>query len=608
MVYPTGVRRAPSWASRRLIAVVAVLLTLSITGSATGVGAAAASADRLISVIVREMPGAGSEPERAVLRAGGTIGRQIGIINGFSAVMPESRLADLERARGVVAVTPNGRVQLMGAGVDGHDVKADTGSMYAVREMTGAGEYWNDGFTGRGVDVAVIDSGAVPVEGLNRPGKVIHGPDLSFESQADNVRNLDTFGHGTHMAGIIAGRDTGDYKIDKGDEENFLGVAPGARIVSVKVADAYGSTDVSQVLAAIDWVVQHRHDNGMNIRVLNLSFGTDGTQDYTLDPLTYAVEVAWRSGIFVVVAAGNEGYGSAKLNNPAYDPLIMAVGAADGKGTYTKDDDVVASFSSTGDASRHPDLVAPGKSIVSLRDPGSYLDVAYPGGRVGKTPRFFKGSGTSQAAAVVSGAAALVIQQRPSITPDQLKGLLKRTAYKLPKAHPSAQGAGMIDLKRTRDAATPLSFTQTFAPATGLGSLELARGTHHLVHDGVTLQGEVDIFGQSFETGTWAPKALAGSTWSGGTWNGSTWSGSTWSGSTWSGSTWSGSTWSGSTWSGSTWSGSTWSGSTWSGSTWSGSTWSGSTWSGSTWSGDAWCGSDWSDGAASSSLLGVTWG
>lgn len=118
------------------------------------------------------------------------------------------------------------------------------GSMHWVaQEATGAAEFWNDGYIGTGIDVAVIDSGVLPVDGLTNPGKVIDGPDLSFESQAENLVHLDTLGHGTHMAGIIAGRDDAASLIQKGDQENFLGMAPGARILNVKVADSAGAVE-----------------------------------------------------------------------------------------------------------------------------------------------------------------------------------------------------------------------------------------------------------------------------------------------------------------------------------------------------------------------------
>src|SRR5204863_415455 len=155
-----------------------------------------------------------------------------------------------------------------------------------------------------------------------------------------------------------------------------------------------GATDVSQVLAGIDWVVQHRNDNGMNIRVVNLSFGTDSTQSYLLDPLAYAAEVAWLHGIVVVVSAGNTGFGSAQLNDPAYDPYVLAVAADDTKGSDSPDDDAIPDFQTRGNAVRHPDLVAPGKSIVGLRDPGSFIDQAFPAGRLSRT-RLFRGCGSS---------------------------------------------------------------------------------------------------------------------------------------------------------------------------------------------------------------------
>ncbi|MFY9588810.1 MAG: S8 family serine peptidase [Actinomycetota bacterium] len=566
---------------------------------------ASKAGEQFVSVIVRALPGHGAEAQTAVENAGGKIERRIGIIDGLSARIPATRIPAVERSGYVRSITLNQPIHLLHA-IDGFNAASDAGSIYNLTTTMKANDLWKQGITGQGVDVALIDSGFLPVNGLSAPGKVVLGPDLSFESQADNLRYLDTFGHGTHMAGIIAGRDDGLTSNQYTSHDNFTGVAPDARIVSIKVATSTGATDVSQVLAAIDWVVQHRNDSGMNIRVLNLSFGTDGIQDYTLDPLTYAAEVAWRKGIVVVVAAGNSGYGTAKLNNPAYDPYVIAVGADDTRGTPTTDDDVVPAWSSRGDGTRNPDVVAPGKSVASLRAPGSFVDANHPEGRINS--RLFRGSGTSQAAAAVSGAAALLISQRPNLAPDQVKKLLTSTAVPLPAADAVAQGAGLIQLKNAAAAPTP-AYTQNFPLATGTGSLESSRGSAHVsTPEGVELRGEMDVMGKTWDGSTWSGSTWSGSTWSGGAWNGSTWSGSTWSGSTWSGSTWSGSTWSGSTWSGSTWSGSTWSGSTWSGSTWSGSTWSGSTWSGSTWSGSTWSGSTWSGSSWSgSSWSGSSW-
>jgi serine protease AprX len=483
-----------------------------------------------------------------------------------------------------------------------YDPTADVNSMYNTTAYTGVKDWWNAGFTGAGVDVAVIDTGVNPVEGLATPDKIVYGPDLSLDSQDENLYDLDANGHGTFMAGIIAGKGSGAVAGSyAGDATNFLGVAPDSRIVSVKVGAADGSVDVSQVIAAIDWVVQHRNDNGLNIRVLNLSYGTDSSQSYDRDPLAFAVEQAWKAGIFVVAATGNEGYvhKTGTLTNPAYDPKIFAVGASDSVSTMRMGDDTVPSFSSTGSNFRSVDVVAPGTHIASLRVPGSFVDQEY--GSTGYvSDSLFRGSGTSEAAAFTSGAAALVIQQRPSITPNALKRLFLANARGLAGLSSLKQGAGEIDMAAMLGAPTYQAPKQwnTISWSTGTGSLEAARGSGHLTDDGVTLSDEIDIFGQGFDSAAMAAAEAAQISWTDGDWNGSTWSGHTWSGHTWSGHTWSGSTWSGHTWSGHTWSGNTWSGSTWSGSTWSGSTWSGNTWSGSTWSGRSWSGDDW---------LGATW-
>jgi serine protease AprX len=575
-----------------LIAAVAAGASWSATtptgASWDGVGVAG---HRFASVIVRARPGAAASVEAAVGRLGGRVELRLPIVNGFSAQVPQAALGRLQLMPGVLSVSADARVHALS---DSYSPAGDGGSMYNVTLGSGAQEFWKAGYTGQGVDVAVIDSGVAPVDGLTGAGKVVNGPDLSFESQAPNLQYLDSFGHGTHMAGIIAGRASGAVAGQyAGDQTNFLGMAPDARIVSVKVADAHGATDVSQVIAAITWVVQHRTDNGLNIRVLNLSYGTDSTQEYSVDPLAYAAEQAWKQGIFVVASTGNAGFvmKTGSMMDPGYDPLLMAVGAADSNGTVSLSDDSVPSFSSSGGTKRRPDLVAPGTHIVGLRDPGSLIDQTYSSsGAV--TGGLFRGSGTSQAAAVVSGAAALVIQQRPTITPGQLKKLLTGTAMPLRGALKEAQGSGELNLAKALTLKTP-SEPGAPAPSTGAGLLELSRGSTHPVQNGITLAGEQDIFGAPFLSPTMPLLEATGSSWSGGAWNGSSWSGSSWSGSSWSGSSWSGSSWSGSSWSGSSWSGSSWSGSSWSGSSWSGSSWSDNNWLGGNWADSAWADSSW---------------
>jgi serine protease AprX len=273
----------------------------------------------------------------------------------------------------------------------------------------------------------------------------------------------------------------------------------------------------------------------------------------------------------VVVAAGNEG-ASGRLNDPAYDPYVIAVGAEDMNGTPDTKDDLVPEWSSQGSAERGPDIVAPGKSVVSLRNPGSSADLGFPEARVGD--RFFRGSGTSQATAVVTGAAALLIQQRPDLTPDQVKALLTSTAKHLSNASDQAQGSGLIDVKSASKAKVPKHSVQSDPLSDGTGSLEAARGTSHVADEGVEIYGEVDIFGQAWDGRSWSGRSWSETSWSGDSWMGRSWSGA-WLGDSWAGRSWSGRSWSDNNWDGRSWSGRSWSGRSWSGRSWSGRSWSG---------------------------------
>jgi len=471
----------------------------------------------------------------------------------------------------------------------------DLGSLHTITREYGAQQAWTQDdpngrkVTGKGVTVAVIDTGIAPVEGMTSAGKVVNGPDLSFESQADGTRYLDGYAHGTHMAGIIAGRDSDVREGNEHDPRKFVGIAPDAQLLNMKVGAADGGVDVTQVIAAIDWIVQHRTDNGMNVRIINLSYGTLSAQSYELDPLAHAVQNAWRAGIVVVVAAGNNGTPS-PLTMPAADPYVIAVGAVNHVGTRDTRDDVVADFSNGGIDTRRPDLLAPGKSVVSLRVPGSYADEMHPEGLVtGDTSgRFFRGSGTSQAAAVVSGAAALLLQDKPKMKPDQVKRLLTRTADPLEQNPAPAMGAGVIDIKKAIEANPPglLRSAQTFPVSTGLGTLEASRGGDHVVdpENGAMLIGETDALGNAWDGRSWSGRSWSGTAWTGGMWNGADWTGDGWTGRSWSGDAWEGRSWSGRSWSGIDWQGRSWSADSWNGRSWSGRSWSGRSWSARSWS------------------------
>ncbi len=370
----------------------------------------------------------------------------------------------------------------------------------------GSGMTGLTGPDGSGIDVAIVDSGVVPIGSLAQPGRVVYGPDFSSERDDRDLRNLDTFGHGTHLAGLIAGRDpiTG-----------FAGAAPGARLVSLKIAGADGETNLARVLAALDWVRRNHDAPGYNIRVVNLSLGVSGN-DYRSDVLAYAVETLWNEGIVVVAAAGNNGAYAHMLDMPADDPFVIAAGASDTKNTANPADDRVADFSSRSRTSRVPDLVAPGTSIVSLRVPGSTLDTEFPSAR--QAGNFFRGSGTSQAAAVTSGIAARLLSARPFMTPDQLKAVLIAGAVDLVDPR-SADGAGRVDVRRSLAAAVPPreAAKQRWMPAV----LDLEK-----------LRRELDDDDDDSEVGPGAQ------------WNGRRWSGRRWSGRRWSGRRWSGDSWS----------------------------------------------------------------
>jgi len=571
------------------IFVAAVVLTPGSTPASSG------APD--VSVIVRTLSGAQARIERFVTSEGGSITAELPIIDGFSGTFPQWVADAIGADPSVVSVSPDVALAPQTAS---YDPGTDANSMASTTRYSGATAWWRAGYTGAGVDVALIDTGVAPVTGLDGADKVIYGPDLSLESQSANLTNLDTHGHGTFMAGLIAGHDptlTAPY--DQSSPGAYRGMAPDARIVSLKVGTADGGTDVSQVIAAIDWVVQHAHDPGLNIRVLNLSYGTNSVQPYTVDPLAYAAEVAWKQGIVVVAAGGNYGFQShmntlPALADPAFDPYVLAVGSSDSNGTDTLADDTVPAFSPwpKRGATRGVDVVAPGMHLQGLRVPNSYIDINHPEGQIDS--RYFRGSGTSQSAAIVSGAAALVLQKYPGASPDQVKQLLSDTGYPIIG---KAQQIGGGELQLASALTTPLPFAwQRWLPSTGAGSLELARGSDHISMDGVALTGEQDIMGSPFDSTAMAVLEAQARSWSGGIWNGKSWSGNSWSGNSWSGLSWSGLSWSGLSWSGLSWSGLSWSGNSWSGNSWSGLSWSGLSWSGASWSGLSWSGTNWSGG------------
>jgi serine protease AprX len=449
-----------------------------------------------------------------------------------------------------------------------------------VRTIIGAGTRTAAAsLTGQGVGVALIDTGVAPVAGLPA-AQIVNGPDLSFESQSTSLRYLDTYGHGTHMAGIIVGNDVAT---------GTKGIAPRAKLTSIKIGTANGAVDVSQTIAAIDWVIEHKNDDRANpIRVINLSYGTGGNPSPLTDPVAYAVQNAWNNGIVVVTATGNQG-NNYQVTNPAVHSSTIAVGATATKGTLSTSDDDMATFTNgrTPDLGKAPDLLAPGVSVVSLRDPNSNIDLTYPLARVGTT--LFRGSGTSQATAVTSAAVALLLQYKPSLTPDQVKSYLLTSRTNPRSGLAATYETGFINVKNAiakinAGAAPPLWDSMW---SDGTGRLEDGRGTSHVTINGVQLKGERSIFGP-FNSTIWASRTTAGTAWRGGVWMGSRFAGDGWTGTSWASKTWAGAMWTGTAWDGSSWIDPNWSGHYWSGHYWSGHYWSGHYWSTDEWSSVQW--------------------
>jgi serine protease AprX len=291
---------------------------------------------------------------------------------------------------------------------------------------------WQSGWDGSGIGIAVIDSGIRPHSDLNDPAtgdsRVVYNETLRPGETASN----DGYGHGTHVAGIIAGNGASTTQADR------RGVAPKANLINLAVLGADGSGTDTEAILAIDRAIALKDQ--YNIRVINLSLGRQVFESHTLDPLCQAARRAWEAGIVVVAAAGNQGRNNSQgtkgygtIGSPGNSPYVITVGAMRTRGTASRVDDRKASFSSKGptaiDHVVKPDLVAPGDGVVSLSAPGSALYNARPARRIGSF--YFKMSGTSMATPVVSGAVALLLQKEPNLTPDQVKARLMKTAYKV---------------------------------------------------------------------------------------------------------------------------------------------------------------------------------
>jgi serine protease AprX len=374
-----------------------------------------------VSVIVQKA-GAGSSLEAMVSDLGGHVTHDLSIINGFAAEMPASavrQLASAEQLRWVSLNSP----QIETGRSGGCSQCVNTSRLQnAYIQTIGADRLWNEPpyLQGQGIGVAIVDSG-ITADSRELDRRLV--AEVGFSATSTSAS--DGFGHGTHVAGIIGGngaRSSGAY----------IGVAPKVNLINVKVSDDIGMATASDVVQGLSWVFENK--DRYNIRVVNLSLNNALPESYHTNPINAALEVLWFSGIVVVVSAGNNGVASGTLNNeilpPANDPFVITVGATNDKGTPQLNDDSLAPFSAHGttmEGYTKPDLLAPGTNITSwLANRNAVLVREHRDHIVGRD--YFRMSGTSMAAPVVAGAVALLLQDEPHLTPDQVKYRLMATA------------------------------------------------------------------------------------------------------------------------------------------------------------------------------------
>lgn len=384
-----------------------------------------------VPVIVQANPGV--DAAQLVRAAGGDVRSTLGLIGGVAATVPGNRLERLASSADVAWVSLDGGVTSLGGGKN--DVVASDGAVTPTSvypQEIHADKAWRNGNYGQGVGVAVLDTGVVRSD--------------DFASDDDNrlvativpstAQVADGYGHGSHVAGLIGGDGS-----NSGGQ--YTGVAPQVNLISVRAGDDSGVAFLSDVINGLQWILDNK--DAYNIRVVNLSLRSDTPQSYTADPLDAAVELLTFRGILVVVAAGNTGtVADAVSYAPANDPFVLTVGALDDSGTPDYRDDSVPAWSSRGvtqDGFAKPEIYVPGRRLISVLSLGSVLATQYPGNIVGSS--YFQLSGTSMAAGVASGAAALVLHEHPDWTPFQVKYAMTKSAVPLPAN--SAVKVGMVD-------------------------------------------------------------------------------------------------------------------------------------------------------------------
>jgi len=518
----------------RIIAAGAALAAALAGTSIAGVPAASASATETVIVTSTGLLGAAE----AVLGMNGTIVTQYHLINAVDATILTAAEPLLAALPGI-SVTPDASVSVQSTT---ESTGPHTPSDAALQE-TGATRLASAGDTGQGVTVAVMDTG---IDNLTNEGDPYQ----------------DSYGHGTFVAGLIAG----DGASSAG---RYSGEAPAAQLVSVKVAGADGLTHLGTLISGLQWAVDHRSRYG--IKILNLSLGFKSAQSTVTNPLDQAVEAVWNAGIAVVASAGNTGPFNGSILSPGDDPLVITAGALDDMATVSVTDDEMNDFSAVGptvaDGWVKPDLVTSGRSVVSLSAPGSTIYTDHPSARIGAAN--FVGSGTSFSAAITSGAAALVLADSPGLTPNQLKARLLGTTSPGPVGNPFVDGHGALNAYAAAISG-PVNFHQSTA-----GLIPALLGTAI----SLTPTGPADTWNVKLWSGvSFNQPPPGGQAWNGWAWNGGDWNGWAWTGRAWNNGEWAGAEWNAEAWTGRAWNNGEWAGSAWAGAAWAGAAWSSSAW------------------------------
>jgi len=469
----------------------------------------------------------------AVIGDGGTPKHALSIIGGVSARVKGTGVLKLTREADVDYVVKDRHLRAQfDPALD--SAKAVTPGILEVN----APQAWSQlGATGQGVGVAIVDSGVYPHPDL--AGRIVASIDFTAATPTvSTTSSTDPGGHGTHVAGLVAG----DGASSGGA---YTGVAPRANIVDVRVIDGSGSSNVSTILRGLQWVLANR--NIYNIKVVNMSLGATPSASYKSDLMATAAEVLNFAGVTVVVSAGNSGPLAGTVTTPGTDPYVITVGALDDNGTSLRLDDLMASFSSRGrtlfDNLSKPDLVAPGRKMISLRSPGSALDTLFADRQVtasgALTADYYRLSGTSMAAPVVAGVVALMVERNPTLSPAQIKKRLKSTATALTFGTAFDRGAGLVN---AYSAVSSADTGKEFAPdrvsdAFAKDMRKFIQGQRFVWRD-LTYHGGVDSAGTSWEGVTWENVWWDAVTWENVTWEGFTWEGISWEGITWETVTW----------------------------------------------------------------------